>query len=357
MRMARAWRALCGTRPATRLCVGQRSRLSADTKESKPKPPSKVTAMSLLRMKRQGERVAMVTCYDYPSASHVAAASAVDVALVGDSLGMVALGYETTLSVTLDEMIHHCKAVARGLRDSHAMLVCDLPFGSYEDSPEAAMRSAFRAMKEGSADAVKVEGGIRTARTVRRLVSDGGIAVMGHVGLTPQSISTLGGFRAQGRTAVKARAILDDALALQDAGAFAIVAECIPADVGRALSTSLEIPVIGIGAGPHVDGQVLVYHDLLGALAHPHHRRFVPKFCKVFADLGNIAVNALEDYANQVKQHAFPTMDYSPYAMPDQEVAKFRAMLQIDEDIRASRKYEVQKKLVDQDEYETVHLY
>lgn len=304
-------------------------------------------------MKRKGERVSMVTCYDYPSASHVAA-SEVDVALVGDSLGMVALGYETTLSVTLDEMIHHCKAVRRGLQNQ--LLVCDLPFGSYEESAEQGLRSAFRAMKEGRADAVKVEGGRRIARTVGK-IHDAGIAVMGHVGLTPQSISTLGGFRAQGRTAVKARAILDDALALQDAGAFAVVAECVPAEVGKALSDALEIPVIGIGAGPHVDGQVLVYHDLLGALSHPHHRRFVPKFCKVYADLGNTAVTALNDYTAQVKGETFPTSDYAPYEMSEIETNKFQAMLQVDREDRITNKRKVQQKLVQEDEYEVTNLY
>lgn len=314
----------------------------------------KVTAMSLLRLKRKGERIAMVTCYDYPSARHVAATEAVDIALVGDSLGMVALGYETTLAVTLEEMVHHCKAVRRGLGSSHQLLVCDLPFGSYESSPEQALRSAFRAMKEAGADAVKVEG--RRPATVSKLV-ESGVAVMGHVGLTPQSISTLGGFRAQGRTAVKARGIVDDALALQDAGAFGVVAECVPAPVGRALSEALEIPVVGIGSGPHCDGQVLVYHDLLGALSHPHHQRFVPKFCKVYADVGDVAVAALSEYANEVKGRDFPTMDFAPYEMPPEEAQKFEAMLQLDRDSRSTHRREVRERLVNQDEYETVQLY
>lgn len=302
-------------------------------------------------MKRKQEKISMVTCYDYPSARHVDAAQ-VDVALVGDSLGMVELGYETTQPVTLDEMIHHCKAVRRGL--STPMLVCDLPFGTYEESPEQAMRSAYRAMKEGRADAVKVEG--RVVNSVKRLIQ-GGIAVMGHIGLTPQAVSTLGGFRAQGRTAVKARSILDDALALQDAGAFALVAECIPAPLGKALSDALEIPVIGIGAGPHTDGQVLVYHDLLGSLAHPHHERFVPKFCKVFADVGDASIQGITAYVNQVKSGDFPTMDFSPYEMPDDELRKFQAMLDIDKDVRSQKRQEMQQKIKDQDEYESIHLY
>ncbi|KAJ8598588.1 hypothetical protein CTAYLR_001723 [Chrysophaeum taylorii] len=316
---------------------------------------AKVSALSLLRMKRMKEKICMVTCYDYPSASHVECAG-VDVALCGDSLGMVELGYATTQPVTLEEMLHHCRAVRRGLSDEGPMLVCDLPFGSYEESPEVALRAAYRVMKEGGADAVKVEGGRSIAPSVSKLVKSG-VAVLGHVGLLPQSISTLGGFRAQGRTAVKARSILDDALALQDAGAFGVVAECVPPPLGRALSESLEIPVIGIGAGPFVDGQVLVYHDLLGALSHPHHRRFVPKFCKVFADLGDKAVEGLEAYKQDVKQGTFPDDDYSPYEMPEEEAAKFQAMLDIDREVRAAKSKQVKQRLKDQDEYETIHLY
>ncbi|KAJ8607287.1 hypothetical protein CTAYLR_009532 [Chrysophaeum taylorii] len=311
--------------------------------------------MSLLRMKRMKERICMVTCYDYPSASHVECAG-VDVALCGDSLGMVELGYATTQPLTLDEMLHHCRAVRRGLSEEGPLLVCDLPFGSYEESPEVALRAAYRAMKEGRADAVKLEGGRHVARSVAKLAKSG-VAVMGHVGLTPQSIATLGGFRAQGRTAVKARSILDDALALQDAGAFGLVLECVPPPLGRALSEALEIPVIGIGAGPHVDGQVLVYHDLLGALSHPHHRRFVPKFCKVFADIGDKAVQGLKAYKHDVKAGAFPDADFSPYEMPDDEATKFQAMLDVDREVRAAKSKQVQQRLKDQDEYETIHLY
>jgi len=217
----------------------------------------------------------------------------------------------------------------------------------------------MRVVKEGGADAVKVEGGRRIAATVAKLVNHGGIATMGHVGLTPQAISTLGGFRAQGRTAVKARQILDDAMALQDAGAFGIVAECVPAIVGRALSESVEIPIIGIGAGPYTDGQVLVYSDLLGAIDHPHHKRFVPKFCKVFADVGDAAMRGLRAFKSEVSGGAFPGEDgaYSPYHMPDEEVAKFSAMLDVDRENREKRKLASRKHILDSDEYETIKLY
>eukprot|EP00633_Aureoumbra_lagunensis_P001844 CAMPEP_0197292950 /NCGR_PEP_ID=MMETSP0890-20130614/25990_1 /TAXON_ID=44058 ORGANISM="Aureoumbra lagunensis, Strain CCMP1510" /NCGR_SAMPLE_ID=MMETSP0890 /ASSEMBLY_ACC=CAM_ASM_000533 /LENGTH=324 /DNA_ID=CAMNT_0042767287 /DNA_START=403 /DNA_END=1377 /DNA_ORIENTATION=- len=298
----------------------------------------------------------MVTCYDYPSAMHVDGAG-IDVALCGDSLGMVALGMATTQPVRLEEMVHHCKAVRRGLSSQGPMLVCDLPFGSYEESPEQALKSAFTCVKEAGADAVKLEGGRIMACAIEKIVNVGGIAVMGHVGLTPQKISTLGGFRAQGRTAVKARAVLDDALALQDAGAFAVVAECVPDIVGRALAENLEIPVIGIGAGSYVDGQVLVYHDLLGSLHHPHHKRFVPKFCKVFADIGEASRLGLQAFKDEVQAGSFPSADFSPYKMPTQEAAKFRAMLHLDEDIRLSRRRETHKRIIDADEYENIGLY
>jgi len=176
------------------------------------------------------------------------------------------------------------------------------------------------------ADCVKVEGGAHMARTVAKLV-ESGVAVMGHVGLMPQAISTLGGFRAQGRTAIKARRVLDDALALQDAGAFAVVVECVPAIVGAAIADALDVPTIGIGAGPGTDGQVLVYHDLLGSLHHPHHAVHVPKFCKVFADVGHMTYEGLADFRDQVKTRDFPSRAFSPYAMPDDEREKFAESL------------------------------
>ena len=321
------------------------------TAEKRVKP----TAMSLLRMKRNGERISCVTCYDYPSALHVDGAG-IDMALVGDSVGMVALGYATTQPVTLEEMLHHCKAARRGIGADGPLLMCDLPFGSYEEGPDVALRSAQRCVKEGGADAVKLEGGRYIAKAVEKIVSCG-IAVCGHVGLTPQAISTLGGFRAQGRTAVKARAVLDDALALQDAGAFAVVAECVPAVVGKALADNLEIPVIGIGAGQYTDGQVLVYHDLLGSIDHPHHKRFVPKFCKVFADIGDRSTQGLQAFKSDVRTGVFPDDSFSPYHMPDNENSKFLAMLELDKDFRENKRQEAKKRLLDSDEYEQIKLY
>ncbi|KAJ1463302.1 ketopantoate hydroxymethyltransferase-domain-containing protein [Pelagophyceae sp. CCMP2097] len=326
------------------------------TAAAEPRRTKTVTAMELQRMKRVGTPITMVTAYDYPSAMHVDAAG-VDVVLCGDSVGMVALGYTTTQPVTLDEMLHHSRAVRRGLSLNGApLLVCDLPFGSYEESPEVAMRSAYRCLKEGSADAIKLEGGTAVCESVRRIVQ-GGIAVMGHVGLTPQSISTLGGFRAQGRTAVKARKVVDDALALQDAGAFAVVVECVPAAVGRAVAAALEIPTIGIGAGQYCDGQVLVYHDLLGSINHPHHQRFVPNFCKLYADVGEKSITGIKAFKADVISRSFPSEAYSPYTMPPEEAEKFAQMLQDDVDRRDEKKRAARKRIVDDDEYETIKLY
>ena len=192
------------------------------------------------------------------------------------------------------------------------------------------------------ADCVKIEGGAHMARTVTKLV-ESGVAVMGHVGLTPQSISTLGGFRAQGRTAFKARRVLDDALTLQDAGAFAVVVECVPAIVGAAITDALDVPTIGIGAGPGTDGQVLVYHDLLGSLHHPHHAVHVPKFCKVFADVGYITHEGLADFRDQVKAQEFPSDNFSPYAMPDEERKKFAKSLELDLENRSRNKSEIRE--------------
>lgn len=198
----------------------------------------------------------MVTAYTYPSAVHVDAAG-IDVILVGDSVGMVELGYDTTLPVTMEDMLHHCKSVARG--SDHALLVADMPFGSYETSPEHAYMSAIRFLKEAQMDCVKLEGGKEYVPTIRKLVA-GGVAVMGHIGLTPQRISVLGGFRAQGKSLQAAQALLEDAIALQEAGCFAIVIECVPAEVAEFITQSLTIPTIGIGAGNGTSGQVLVYH-------------------------------------------------------------------------------------------------
>lgn len=281
---------------------GTGCRLSVFRSLSTTAPPAdhskerRLTALELQYMKRKGKRIAMLTAYDYPTAKHAESAG-IDIVLVGDSVGMVVLGYDTTQPVTMDDMMHHCKAVRRGAPSR--FIVGDMPFGSYESGPDEALRNAFRFIKEAGCDAVKLEGGKNRAETVRKLV-DCGIAVMGHIGLTPQGVSVLGGFRAQGRTAVKARAILDDALALQEAGAFGLVIECVPAVVARAVTEALKIPTIGIGAGPHTTGQVLVYHDLLGVDHHPHFEKHVPSFCKKYARLGLDINEALVRYKAEV---------------------------------------------------------
>lgn len=207
------------------------------------------------------------------------------------------------------------------------LIVCDMPFGSCEGDRYEALRNAQRMLKEGGAGAVKLEGGKERANTVRTLV-DGGIAVFGHVGLTPQHISVLGGFRAQGRTADQARVILDNALALQDAGACAVVVECVPSLVAQHLTKLLDIPTIGIGSGPHTSGQVLVFHDALGMLQHPHHAQHVPKFCKRYADVGHAIRTGLEAYREDVEKHKFPSEDFAPYKMSVEEQAKLQNIVE-----------------------------
>jgi len=306
-----------------------------------------------LQKKEEIKKITMVTAYDYPSALHVDLAG-VDVLLVGDSVGMVELGYETTQPVTMDEMIHHCQAVSRGAK--HPLLVGDMPFGSYEVSPETALENAYRFIKEGKMDAVKLEGGANRVNTIKKIV-DGGISVMGHIGLTPQAISVLGGFRAQGRTAKKARQLLDDALALQDAGVFSIVIECVPPVVAKAITEAVEVPTIGIGSGPHTSGQVLVFHDFLGMMQHPHHAQFVPKFCKRYANVGNEIRIGIEAFKAEVESGIFPSEQYSPYEMPQAEQEKFEELLKIDKNERNDKLAHTAKKLKEADEYETINLY
>ena len=276
-----------------------------------------VTILDLHRKYQAGEPIVMVTAYDYPSAL-LADRAGVDVILVGDSLGMVVLGYETTEPVTMEEMLIHIRAVRRGTQ--RAFIVGDMPFGSYEASNEEAVRNAFRLMKEGRAHAVKLEGGRRMADRVRAIVQSG-IPVMGHIGLTPQSVSALGGFRVQGRTAKEALALIDDALALQEAGCFAIVLEAVPVEVAAAITERLDIPTIGIGAGNGVSGQVLVYHDLLGMFD-----RFTPKFVKQYASIGSAIEEALRAYAQDVRAGAFPAEEHT-FHMADDEREAFQHAL------------------------------
>ncbi|CAI5728205.1 unnamed protein product [Peronospora effusa] len=283
----------------------------------------KVTTLDMGIFKRKKKPITMVTAYDYPSAMHVDLAG-FDVLLVGDSLGMVELGMDTTLPVTLQDMIHHTQAVKRGA--NRPLVVTDMPFGTCEGAPFDSLKNAQRLMKEGGADCVKIEGGKERAKTIKTIV-DGGIAVMGHIGLRPQHISVLGGFRAQGRTASQARMIIEDALAVQKAGAFAVVIECVPSPVAKAVTKMLKIPTIGIGAGPETDGQVLVFHDLLGMLQHPHHAQFVPKFCKQYADVGKQIRIGLENYRDDVENGRFSNEAFSPYKMSEEETQKLHDMV------------------------------
>lgn len=262
----------------------------------------KVTTLSLRKKKERGEKITTLTVYDY-STARILDEAGVDIALVGDSLGMVVLGYKNTLPVTIDDMLYHTKAVSRGIE--RAMVVGDMPFMSYQVSTEEALRNAGRFMQEAGAHAVKLEGGRRMAPTIRRIV-DAGIPVMGHLGLTPQSVHQFGGFRIQGRSDVEADVMADEALALEEAGVFALVLELIPSDLGKRISESLSIPTIGIGAGPYCDGQVQVSNDMLGLYAEFH-----PKHAKMYANLSETMKKSFEEYVKEVKEGTFPGPEHS----------------------------------------------
>lgn len=261
-----------------------------------------VTVPTLRRMKAKGRRIAMVTAYDATFARMLDEAGA-DILLVGDSLGMVVQGLDSTLPVTVDEVIYHCRAVARGTRRAH--IVGDMPFLSWQVNPEEALRNAGRFLSEGGAHAVKLEGGREAAPTIRRIVT-AGIPVMAHVGLTPQSFHAMGGFKVQGKTEGAAERVLADARAVADAGAYAVVLEGIPTDLARRISAAIDIPTIGIGAGPHCDGQVLVCYDLLGLT--PNLR---PKFVKRYMEMYEDGVEAARAYCDEVREGTFPTEEYS----------------------------------------------
>jgi 3-methyl-2-oxobutanoate hydroxymethyltransferase len=266
-----------------------------------PAPTRRVTIHELRRMKGAHEPIAVVTCYDATAARWVDAARA-DVILVGDSLGMVVQGHDSTLPVTLEQMVYHSAAVRRGLAKGSGRphLVADMPFGSYQASTDEAVRAAARLVAEGGAEAVKLEGGAEFAEVIRRIVR-AGVPVMGHLGLTPQSVHKMGGYVVQGKDSEKAQQILRDALALETAGCYAIVLECVPVELARIVTARLSIPTIGIGAGPHCDGQVLVLNDLLGM-----DPSFTPKFVKHFATLSEAATAGIISYVAQVKSRAFP---------------------------------------------------
>lgn len=262
----------------------------------------KTTTADFAAMKQSGDKISMITSYDYSTAK-LADNAGINSILVGDSLGMVMLGYEDTLSVTMEDMIHHCSAVTRGTKD--ALVICDMPFMSYQTSVRDAVYNAGRLMKEGRAGAVKLEGGVDFKEHINAIVK-ASIPVCGHIGMTPQSVNSFGGFKVQGKTIEAAKKVIDDALAVEEAGAFAVVLECVPAKLAEYISKLLTIPTIGIGAGAGCDGQVLVYQDMLGMFSD-----FKPKFVKRFANIGQAMIDAFAEYNRAVKNSEFPAGEHS----------------------------------------------
>jgi 3-methyl-2-oxobutanoate hydroxymethyltransferase len=284
---------------------------------SRPAEAGKLPLTELAEMKRRGDRIVMVTAYDYPT-GRIADAAGVDIVLVGDSAAMTVLGHDTTVPATMEEMVMLTRAAARGAR--RPLVVADMPFGSFQVSDEDALRNAVRFIKEAGADSVKLEGAGPTVSRVTALVG-AGIPVMGHLGLTPQSATMLGGFRAQGRSADKARQLLEDARSLERAGCFSIVLEAVPAPVAARITEALAVPTIGIGSGRDCDGQVLVLHDLLGL-----YEGRSPRFVKRYAEVGEAVKDALERYTSDVRSGAFPGEEHT-YSIPDEELAAFEKSL------------------------------
>ncbi len=281
----------------------------------------KVTLSTLFKKKADGTLITMLTCYDYPTAPFQAEAG-VDMVLVGDSLGMTMLGYDSTLPVTMDDMMRHAQAVRRGT--PNAFLVGDMPYMTYQPSVESAIRNAGRFMAEASCDAIKLEGGAEMADRVAGVVA-AGIPTMGHLGLTPQSVSALGGFRVQGRGALQARKIIDDARALEEAGTFAILLEMVPDRVCRIITErARDCVIIGRGSGPHADGQLLIYHDMFGL-----YPKFKPRMAKVYADAGQVILNGLKEYVDEVTGKTFPQPE-NWFGMKDEEYQELLGLL--DED-------------------------
>lgn len=280
----------------------------------KQQRPEKVTVPAVRQSKERGEKLVCLTAYDYPTARIVDEAGT-DIILVGDSLGNVVLGYDSTVPVTLEEMLHHTRAVRRGVE--RALLVADMPYGTFHTGADETVRNALRLIKEGAAEAVKLEGGQKRAPLVKRLV-DEEIAVMGHIGLTPQSVNKLGGYRVQGKTAEAARALLDDAKALEDAGAFAIVLEVVPREIAQMITESVKIPTIGIGAGVHCDIQVLVLHDLLGLTFGK-----LARFVRPYANLREVMTDAISRFAEDVRGGAYPS-EAESYGLPAEAAAELR---------------------------------
>ncbi len=277
----------------------------------------KVTVLDVQQAKEEGRKLVMCTAYDYPFGL-MADEAGMDIVLVGDSLGMVVLGMEGTIEVTMEQMIHHIKAVVRGCK--RPLVIGDMPFMSYNISIQDAIRNAGRLMKEGVCDAIKLEGGIDFAPTVEAIVK-AGIPVQGHIGLTPQTAGALGGFKMQGRDAMAAKRIIDDARALEHAGVFSIILEAVPGPLGKLVTEAVNVPIIGIGAGPDVDGQVLVTHDLVGLFD-----KFIPKFVKQYTQIRPIILEALQRYKNDVQEVTFPGPEHS-FKMSDDALTQLKKLL------------------------------
>jgi 3-methyl-2-oxobutanoate hydroxymethyltransferase len=277
----------------------------------------KISITDVRKAKTENRKLVMVTAYDYPFGL-MADEAGVDIALVGDSLGMVVMGLESTVEVTMEDMIHHIRAVVRGCKGP--LVIGDMPFMSYNISIEQAVTNAGRLIKEGGCDAIKLEGGVDFAETVGRIVR-AGIPVQGHIGLTPQTATALGGFKMQGKDADAARAIIEDAKALEAAGVFSIIIEAVPAPLGKLVAETVSVPVIGIGAGPDVDGQVLVTHDMVGLFD-----RFTPKFVKQYTKIRPTIIDAIKAYGEEVTSGRFPTREHS-FSMPEETLDRLKASL------------------------------
>ncbi|KAF7919144.1 uncharacterized protein EAE98_009464 [Botrytis deweyae] len=311
------------SRPATfaaRLFLAQcQTRKSSHSPMGSPSARKKVTMTTLRSMYKKGEPIAVMTAHDFPS-GHVADVAGMDIVLVGDSLAMVALGMEDTSEVIMEEMLMHCRSVSRAAKA--AFTVGDLPMGSYEISPEQALESAFRFVKEGRMQGIKLEGGAEMAPTIKKLTT-AGIPVLGHIGLTPQRQNSLGGFRVQGKTCAGALKVLEDALAVQEAGAFATVVEAVPQEVAKLITEKLSIPTIGIGAGNGCSGQVLVQVDMTGNFPPG---RFLPKFVKKYGDVWSESLKAITEYREETKSRAYPAPEHT-YPIPEKELEEFRSAI------------------------------
>ena len=278
----------------------------------------KVTIMDIQQAKEENRKLAMVTAYDYPFGL-LADEAGIDIVLVGDSLGMVVMGLDGTVAVNMEHMVHHIRAVTRGCKNP--FIVGDMPFMSYNTSIREAIINAGRLLKEGGCESIKLEGGVDFAQTIESIVK-AGIPVQGHIGLTPQTASALGGFKMQGADAAAARRIIDDAKALEDAGVFSMILEAVPAPLGKLVAEAVKVPVIGIGAGPDVDGQVLVTHDMIGLFD-----KFVPKFVKQYTNIRKIILDALSEYKQEVLDAEFPAPEHS-FKMPEEALEELKKLIE-----------------------------